>query len=88
MEVHWQTLFSGPKDIKDIFSVLKDSASEVSESNATVKHQVHFYILAELNFVYFIMFFGGVLELWFLNCNFLRIKLVQQISHGKKLCKL
>ena len=53
MEVHWQTLFSGPKDIKDIFSVLKDSASEVSESNATVKHQVHFYILAELNYAYF-----------------------------------
>jgi len=54
MEVHRQSLFSGPKDIKDIFSVLKDNASEVSESNAVVKHQVHFYILAKLNFIYFV----------------------------------
>ncbi|KAL5146992.1 Nuclear pore complex protein NUP205 [Glycine soja] len=37
-----------PKDIKDIFSVLKDSASEVSESNATVKHQITFCLLFAL----------------------------------------
>lgn len=35
-------LFSGPKDVKDLFSVLKDSVSEVSESSATIKYQVHF----------------------------------------------
>lgn len=74
IEVIWQSLFSGPKDVKDILSVLKDSASEVSESNTTVKHQVHFYILVELNFVYFILYFGGSLELWFLICNFTSIK--------------
>ncbi|CAJ1975467.1 unnamed protein product [Sphenostylis stenocarpa] len=30
---------TSPKDIKDIFSVLKDNASEVTESNTTVQHQ-------------------------------------------------
>ena len=57
MEVHWQTLFSGPKDIKDIFSVLKDSASEVSESNATVKHQVHFICRPVLFYFVFGLYF-------------------------------
>ncbi|KAL2340478.1 hypothetical protein Fmac_008418 [Flemingia macrophylla] len=39
---------TSPKDIKDIFSVLKDSASEVSESNATVKRQITFCLLFAL----------------------------------------
>lgn len=35
-------MLAGPKDVKDIFSALKDSAAEVSESNEIVKHQVFF----------------------------------------------
>ncbi|GLT65704.1 hypothetical protein SLA2020_381180 [Shorea laevis] len=31
---------ASPKDIKDIFSNLKDSAAELSQSNTTLKHQV------------------------------------------------
>ncbi|TYH61327.1 hypothetical protein ES332_D07G044200v1 [Gossypium tomentosum] len=31
---------TGPKDIKDVFSVLKDSAAELSESSDTLKHQI------------------------------------------------
>ena len=38
-------MFSGPKDVKDISSALKDSASELSESNATIKHQVYRHTL-------------------------------------------
>ena len=33
-------LFAGPKDVKDIFSALKDSAAEHNGSNDTLKHQV------------------------------------------------
>ncbi|KHG08775.1 hypothetical protein F383_13507 [Gossypium arboreum] len=34
---------TGPKDVKDVFSVLKDSAAELSESSDTIKHQAcHF----------------------------------------------
>nr|KJB07739.1 hypothetical protein B456_001G042000 [Gossypium raimondii] len=34
---------TGPKDVKDVFSVLKDSAAELSESSDTLKHQAcHF----------------------------------------------
>lgn len=33
-------MFAGPKDIKDIFSTLKDCAAELSQSNTTLKHQV------------------------------------------------
>lgn len=36
-------LSSGSKDVKDVFSTLKDSTSEVSENNATINHQVHIY---------------------------------------------
>ena len=36
-------LLAGPKDIKDIFAVLKDSAGELSESNDVLKHQVCLY---------------------------------------------
>ncbi|KAK7304174.1 hypothetical protein RJT34_15273 [Clitoria ternatea] len=39
---------TSPKDVKDIFSVLKDSASEGSESNATIKHQITFSLLFAL----------------------------------------
>ncbi|XP_020214281.1 nuclear pore complex protein NUP205 isoform X1 [Cajanus cajan] len=39
---------TNPKDVKDIFSALKDSASEVSESNSTVKHQITFCLLFAL----------------------------------------
>ncbi|KAK7411194.1 hypothetical protein VNO78_02626 [Psophocarpus tetragonolobus] len=41
---------TGPKDIKDIFSVLKDSACEVGERNTTVKDQLTLFdILVNLN---------------------------------------
>jgi hypothetical protein len=48
-------LLSGPKDVKDLFSVLKDSASEVSQSNTAIKHQVllHTPLLGFLVFVLF-----------------------------------
>lgn len=39
---------TSPKDVKDILSVLKDNASEVSESNTTVKHQITFCLLFAL----------------------------------------
>ncbi|KAK7258456.1 hypothetical protein RIF29_24034 [Crotalaria pallida] len=39
---------TSPKDVKDIFSVLKDSASEVIESDTTVKHQITFSLLFAL----------------------------------------
>ncbi|KAL5547863.1 hypothetical protein UlMin_003094 [Ulmus minor] len=39
---------AGPKDIKDIFSVLKDSAGEVSESNAILKYQITHSLLFSL----------------------------------------
>ncbi|XP_019417068.1 PREDICTED: nuclear pore complex protein NUP205-like isoform X6 [Lupinus angustifolius] len=39
---------TSPKDVKDIFSVLKDCASEVSVSNTTVKHQITFSLLFAL----------------------------------------
>jgi len=48
-------LFSGPKDVKDLFSVLKDSASEVSQSNTAIKHQVLLHTLL-LDFLLFICF--------------------------------
>ncbi|KAH1131571.1 hypothetical protein J1N35_002949 [Gossypium stocksii] len=31
---------TGPKDVKDVFSILKDSAAELSESSDTLKHQI------------------------------------------------
>ncbi|KAL5098578.1 hypothetical protein RYX36_002905 [Vicia faba] len=37
-----------PKDVKDLFSVLKDSASEVSQSNTAIKHQITFSLLFAL----------------------------------------
>lgn len=37
--------FVGPKDVKDIFSIVKDSAGEVSQTNATLKHQACPYFL-------------------------------------------
>ncbi|XVF34671.1 hypothetical protein REPUB_Repub18cG0078900 [Reevesia pubescens] len=37
-----------PKDIKDIFSALKDSASELSESNDTLKHQITYSLFFSL----------------------------------------
>lgn len=33
-------LLAGPKDVKDIFAVLKGSASELGDSNDVLKHQV------------------------------------------------
>nr|XP_048332077.1 nuclear pore complex protein NUP205 isoform X1 [Ziziphus jujuba var. spinosa] len=37
-----------PKDIKDIFSVVKDSAGEVTQTNATLKQQIIFSLLFSL----------------------------------------
>lgn len=34
--------FSGPKDVKDIFSTLKDSAGDIGGSTDIVKNQVYF----------------------------------------------
>ncbi|KAJ1381293.1 hypothetical protein SESBI_45266 [Sesbania bispinosa] len=39
---------TSPKDVKDLFAVLKDSASEVSESMTTVKSQITFSLLFAL----------------------------------------
>ncbi|KAI4335735.1 hypothetical protein L6164_014349 [Bauhinia variegata] len=39
---------ASPKDVKDIFSALKDSATEVSESDTTLKHQITFSLLFSL----------------------------------------
>ncbi|MED6124108.1 hypothetical protein PIB30_056009 [Stylosanthes scabra] len=39
---------TSPKDVKEIFSLLKDSASEVSDNNATVKLQITFSLLFTL----------------------------------------
>lgn len=50
-------LFSGPKDVKDLFYVLKDSVSGVSESNTTIKHQVHSYPIGSLYFFCFVLDF-------------------------------
>lgn len=36
---------TSPKDVKDIFSTLKDSAAELSQSNTTLKHQITFSLL-------------------------------------------
>ncbi|XP_035542991.1 nuclear pore complex protein NUP205 isoform X2 [Juglans regia] len=39
---------TSPKDIKDIFSTLKDCAAELSQSNMTLKHQITFSLLFSL----------------------------------------
>lgn len=39
---------ASPKDIKDMFSTLKDSAAELSQSNTTLKHQITFSLLFSL----------------------------------------
>ncbi|KAF4347793.1 hypothetical protein G4B88_003296 [Cannabis sativa] len=39
---------TGPKDIKDIFCALKDSAGELSESKDVLKHQITFSLLFSL----------------------------------------
>ncbi|XP_030954556.1 nuclear pore complex protein NUP205 isoform X1 [Quercus lobata] len=39
---------TSPKDVKDIFSTLKDSAVELSQSNTTLKHQITFSLLFSL----------------------------------------
>lgn len=39
---------TSPKDIKDIFSTLKDCAAELSQSNTTLKHQITFSLLFAL----------------------------------------
>lgn len=39
---------TSPKDVKDLFSVLKDSASEVGQSNTAIKHQITFSLLFAL----------------------------------------
>ncbi|CAJ2632760.1 unnamed protein product [Trifolium pratense] len=39
---------TSPKDVKDLFSILKDSASEVSQSNIALKHQITFSLLFAL----------------------------------------
>ncbi|XP_061373362.1 nuclear pore complex protein NUP205 isoform X2 [Gastrolobium bilobum] len=41
-------VWASPKDVKDILSLLKDSASEVSESNNTFKLQITFSLLFSL----------------------------------------
>jgi hypothetical protein len=42
--VVYRVMFAGPKEIKDIFSNLKDSVVELSQSNTTLKHQVFIHI--------------------------------------------
>jgi hypothetical protein len=71
-------LFSGPKDVKDLFSVLKDSASEVSQSNTAIKHQVLLHTLL-LGFLVFSFVFSEALQIWILNRNFPRIKTIKRI---------
>jgi hypothetical protein len=44
MMLAFHVMFAGPKDIKDIFSNLKDSSAELSQSNTTLKHQVCIHI--------------------------------------------
>lgn len=44
-ELYFLSCFAGPKDVKDIFSLVKDSAGEVSQINATLKHQACPYCL-------------------------------------------
>lgn len=39
---------AGPEDVKDIFLALKDSATELSERNGTLKHQITFSLLFSL----------------------------------------
>ncbi|OMO81108.1 hypothetical protein CCACVL1_12606 [Corchorus capsularis] len=39
---------TSPKDVKDVFSALKDSAAELSESNDTLKHQITYSLLFSL----------------------------------------
>lgn len=39
---------TSPKDVKDAFSALKDSAAELSENNDTLKHQITFSLLFSL----------------------------------------
>ncbi|KAL5838519.1 hypothetical protein ACOSQ3_015688 [Xanthoceras sorbifolium] len=39
---------TSPKDVKDAFSALKDSAAELNESNDTLKHQITFSLLFSL----------------------------------------
>ncbi|XP_004515149.1 nuclear pore complex protein NUP205 isoform X2 [Cicer arietinum] len=39
---------TSPKEVKDLFSVLKDSVSEVSQSNTAIKHQISFSLLFAL----------------------------------------
>ncbi|OMO57831.1 Nuclear pore complex protein, partial [Corchorus olitorius] len=39
---------TSPEDVKDVFSALKDSAAELSESNDTLKHQITYSLLFSL----------------------------------------
>lgn len=39
---------ASPKDVKDLFSVLKDNAAELSTSNETIKHQIIYGLLFSL----------------------------------------
>lgn len=33
--------FAGPKDVKDIYDVLKDNAAQLTQGNDTINYQVH-----------------------------------------------
>lgn len=33
--------FAGPKDVKDIYNVLKDNAAQLPQGNDTMSYQVH-----------------------------------------------
>lgn len=33
--------FAGPKDVKDIYNVLKDNAVQLTQGNDTIKYQVY-----------------------------------------------
>ncbi|XVE54418.1 hypothetical protein DITRI_Ditri03aG0079600 [Diplodiscus trichospermus] len=50
------------KDVKDAFSVLKDSAAELSESNDTLKHQACLFITYSLLFSLVIAFISDALS--------------------------
>lgn len=67
-------LFSDPKDVKDLFSVLKDSASEVSQSNTAIKHQVLVHTLL-LDFSVLVLF--SVKHYRFVFQNFISIKTIK-----------
>lgn len=48
--------YAGPKDVKDVFSALKDSAAELSESNDTLKHQACLFCCNSVQKIFLLCF--------------------------------